>query len=63
MERIIKYTLIQRIKYTISRNWFCKKRILWFTVPYIASDQDIFIDWIWRDIEVFKLKTKHLNKY
>lgn len=58
MEKIPKYTWDERLSYTKSRKWFCKiKRGKWM-IPYVATDTNIFIDYIWRDLYVAKLKLK-----
>ncbi len=47
-----KYTFKERLNYTYKRNWFCKKKLLGFWIIYIASDMDIYIDWLCRDLKL-----------
>ncbi len=63
MERIKSYTFLQRVKYTLKRKCFCSCKVLGFKVPYVASDLDIHIDWIWRDIHVENIKKRKIEQY
>ncbi len=61
MEQIKTYTFLERLKYTYKRKWFCRRAYRFCSIPTIATNQDIFIDYIWRDIKQKnnrKLKTK-----
>lgn len=61
VEKIKQYSFVDRLKYTYSRNFFCKRKFLFFMIPYVASNMDIHIDYIWRDLMV-KRKKKEKSK-
>ena len=45
LERVSIYSLWERIKYTYNNKFFIK------TFPYIASDFDIHINNLWKDLK------------
>ncbi len=53
-----EYTFVERLKYTMKRNWFCSKYVFGIKVPYIATNWDIFIDLAWRDVKQSTKKMK-----
>lgn len=54
-----KRSFLERLKYTRKNNWFVTRKFLGFSYPVIASDLNIEIHYIWRDIQI---KNKRLSK-
>lgn len=61
MESVKTYSFKERLKYTKSRHWYTKRKILWFWIPIVPNNLSIHIDYIWRDINIKHIKNDRLQ--